>query len=47
MIEVNNQIINDYEFSLSKYFELLDKSIQSILSRHENDILRDVQFGFD
>lgn len=27
------------EFSLSKYFESLDKNIQSILCRHENDIL--------
>ena len=34
-----NQIYNESEFCLSKYFELLDISIHNILLRPENDVL--------
>ena len=39
MSEMNNQIESEYGFSLSKYFELLDNSIQNILLRPENNVL--------
>ena len=39
MNEMNNKIDSECGFSLSKYFELLDNSIQNILLRHENDVL--------
>lgn len=35
MREVNNE----YSFCLDKYCELLDNSINNILSRHVNDVL--------
>jgi hypothetical protein len=39
MSEIHNQIESECGFSLSKYFEFLDKSIQNILLRPENDVL--------
>jgi hypothetical protein len=39
MNEMNNQIDSECGFSLSKYFELLDNSIQNILLRHQNNVL--------
>ena len=39
MSEIINQIDSESEFSLSKYFELLENDIQKILLRTENDVL--------
>jgi len=39
MSEANNQFDSDCGFSLSKYFEFLDNSIQTILLRPESDVL--------
>jgi hypothetical protein len=39
MSEMNNEFESDCGFSLSKYFELLDKSIKNIILRPENDVL--------
>ena len=36
---MNNEFESDCGFSLSKYFELLDKSIKNIILRPENDVL--------
>lgn len=37
--KMNNCLENNHNFNLEKYFELLENSIQNILSRHENDTL--------
>ena len=39
MSEMINQNDGESEFSLSKYFELLENNIQKILLRTENDVL--------
>lgn len=36
---MNHPIYNENGFSLTEYFELLDNIIQTILLRHENDVL--------
>ena len=38
-IETETEIESVYEFNLNKYFELLEISIQNILTRSENDVL--------